>query len=91
VEELAGDLSWVPGQPLSVRYPMPKFELTKSIEAIKLNKRTLRPLGPEKFTIPFGAVLENMTEDRDRRKFFYLGEPYEAKESEIESALKALE
>jgi hypothetical protein len=39
---------------------MAKFELTKSIEAIKLNKRTLRPLGPERFTIPYGAVLENL-------------------------------
>jgi hypothetical protein len=70
---------------------MPKYELTKSIEAIKLNKRTMRPLGPEKFTLPFGAVLENMTEERDSRKFFYLGEPYECPDTIIASALKQLD
>jgi hypothetical protein len=70
---------------------MPKYELTKTIEGIKLNKRTMRPLGPEKFTLPFGGILENMTEDRDRRKFFYLGEPYECMESDIASAIRELE
>jgi hypothetical protein len=70
---------------------MAKFELTKSIEAIKLNKRTLRALGPEKFTVPYGAVLENLSLDRDAQKFFYLGEPYECPHSEIKSALRELE
>ena len=69
---------------------MAKFELTKSIEAIKLNKRTLRPLGPEKFTIPYGAVLENLTLDRDIQQFFYLGEPYEVPHSDIKTALNEL-
>ena len=69
---------------------MAKFELTKSIEAIKLNKRTLRPLGPEKFTIPYGALLENLSLDRDIQKFYYLGEPYEVPQKDIESALREL-
>jgi hypothetical protein len=69
---------------------MAKYELTKTIEAIKLNKRTLRPLGPERFTIPYGAVLNDVTEDRDNRRFFYLGEPYECPELEIGSALRAM-
>ena len=69
---------------------MPKFELTKTIEATKLNPRTMRPLGPQMFTLPYGGLLENMTEDRDRRKFFYLGEPYECPESVIASALREL-
>jgi hypothetical protein len=69
---------------------MAKFELTKTIEAVRLNKRTLRPLGPEMFTLPYGGILENMTEDRDRRKFFYLGEPYECPESVIASAIREL-
>ena len=69
---------------------MAKFELTKSIEAVKLNKRTMRPLGPEKFTIPYGAILENLVEDRDTRQFHYLGEPYEASELEMRGALREL-
>jgi hypothetical protein len=69
---------------------MAKFELTKSLEAIRLNKRTLRPLGPEKFTIPYGAILENLTLDRDTQKFYYLGEPYEIPYTEIKTALREL-
>jgi hypothetical protein len=69
---------------------MAKFELTKSLDAIKLNKRTLRPLGPEKFTIPYGAILENLTLDRDTQKFYYLGEPYEIPYNEIKTALREL-
>jgi hypothetical protein len=69
---------------------MAKLELTKSIEAVKLNKRTMRPLGPQKFTIPFGAILENMVEDRDMRQFFYLGEPYEASEMDLRDAYREI-
>jgi hypothetical protein len=69
---------------------MAKFELTKTIEGIKLNKRTMSPLGPELFTLPFGGILENMTEERGRRKFFYLGEPYECPESVIASAIREI-
>ena len=70
---------------------MAKCELTKTIEAVRLNKRTLRPLGPERFTIPYGAVLENVHEDRDQRRFFYLGEPYECPEVDIASALREMD
>lgn len=69
---------------------MQKYELTKTIEAIKLNKRTLRPLGTDHFTIPYGSILSEVTEDRDRRRFVYLGEYYEADELVIASALRAL-
>lgn len=69
---------------------MAKYELTKTIEAVKLNQRTMRPLGPQKFTIPYGALLENLSLDRDVQQFFYLGEPYECPQSEIQSALKEL-
>ena len=69
---------------------MAKFELTKTIEATKLNKRTMRPLGPDKVTIPYGAILTDITEDRDRRKFFYLGEPYECPEVDLTYALREL-
>lgn len=67
---------------------MQKYELSKTIEAVKLNKRTMRPLGPERFSIPFGAILENLTRDRDMQQFYYLSEPYECEYSTIASALR---
>ena len=70
---------------------MPKVELTKTIEARKLNKRTLRPLTPDFVTIPFGAILEGPYEDRDWLRFQYLGEPYEAKLDKVKSAIKNIE
>jgi hypothetical protein len=69
---------------------MARFELTKTIDAFKLNKRTLRPIGPEKFTVPYGALLENLSLDRDMQQFYYLGEPYECAVSEIKTALREL-
>jgi hypothetical protein len=69
---------------------MSKFELTKSIEAVKLNPRTLRPLSQLRHTVPYGAVLEKVTSDRDMLQFHYLGEPYEAPESDLKSAMREL-
>ena len=69
---------------------MKTYELTKTIEALKLNNRTLRPLGPERHTIPFGAVLKNVTRDRDAQQFYYLGEPYECPQMDIAAALREL-
>jgi len=69
---------------------MAKFELTKSIEAVKLNPRTLRPLSSVKHTIPYGAVLEKLALDGDMQQFHYLGEPFECPEEDIKSALHAL-
>ena len=69
---------------------MAKFELNKSIEAVKLNPRTLRPLSDLKHTIPYGAVLEQLTLDRDMQQFHYLGEPYECLEADIKAALHEL-
>ena len=70
---------------------MAKCELTKTIEATKLNQRTLRPLGELTVTIPYGAVIDDVTQDRDQRRFFYLGEPYECPEIIIGSAMRALD
>ena len=52
---------------------MSKFELTKSIEARKLNPRTGIPTTDPPVTVPFGAILEDVVEDREDRKFSYLG------------------
>ena len=59
---------------------MAKFELTKTIEARKLNKRTGIPLSEPPLSIPFGAIVEDPAEDRDVVKFTYLGEPYQCPE-----------
>jgi len=67
-----------------------RFQLGKTIEAVKLNPRTLRPLTPRKFTIPYGAVLEKVSRDRDMQLFYYLGEPHECPCSEIETALQPI-
>lgn len=70
---------------------MAKAELTKTIEAHKLNKRTMRPISDYSFPIPYGAILDRMEEDRDNVKFFYLGEPYEAKADTVHHAIKHLD
>ena len=67
-----------------------KYELSKTIEAVKLNPRTMRPLSPEKSTIPFGGIIEKITEDRDKLKFFHDGNPYECPESDLRPALREL-
>jgi len=69
---------------------MAKYELQKSVEARRLNPRTMRAISPETVTIPYGGIVENITEDRNKRKFFYLGEPYECDDYEFESALREL-
>ncbi|MFB3776992.1 MAG: hypothetical protein ACE141_05250 [Bryobacteraceae bacterium] len=56
---------------------MDKFALTKTIEARKLNPRTRVPTGEPAVTIPFGAVIQDLVEDRDVIKFNYLGLPYQ--------------
>lgn len=55
---------------------MVKYTFAKSVEASKLNKRTMVPLGPGKTEIPFGAIVEAIGEERDEMRFSYLGEPY---------------
>ena len=70
--------------------PASKFQLTKTIEAVKLSPRTLRPLTPHKSTIPYGAVVEKLTRDREMQQFYYLGEPHECLFADIDNALKAL-
>ena len=70
---------------------MAKAELTKTIEAHKLNKRTMRPIGNDSFPIPDGAIVDRLKEDGDHVQFFYLGEPYESKAETIHHAIKHLD
>lgn len=53
---------------------MAKFELIKSIEARKLNPRTGIPTTDLPVSVPFGAVIEDIKQDRDDAKFYYLGQ-----------------
>jgi len=55
---------------------MGKFELTKSIEARKLNPRTKVPMN-EYHTIPYGAIIDNLVEQGDMQQFVYLSEYYQ--------------
>jgi hypothetical protein len=69
---------------------MAKFEVTKSIEARKLNPRTMVPLN-EYHTIPFGAIIDNLLEDRDMPQFSYLGEHYQYPHEDLKAASRPIQ
>ncbi len=69
---------------------MAKFELTRPIEARRLNPRTLRPLGSDWSTIPFGAILTLIEQDDERVHFSYLGTPYRIPTSDFREAARPL-
>lgn len=69
---------------------MAKFELTKSIEARKLNSRTMVPLN-EYHTIPFGAIIDNLVEDGNVKKFSYLGEHYQYPGDDLKAASRLIQ
>jgi hypothetical protein len=56
---------------------MARYELTKSIEARKLNPRSGLPLGEPAVTVPYSAILEKVEESWDLVKFSYLGLRYQ--------------
>jgi hypothetical protein len=66
---------------------MDKFTLTKSIEAKKLNPRTWVPTGEPLVTIPFGAIIQDLREERDVIKFLYLGEPFQCPGELLKTAM----
>ena len=47
---------------------MAKYELTKSVEGVKVNKRSGIPTN-EKVTVSFGAIIEDPREERDCLRF----------------------
>jgi hypothetical protein len=57
----------------------PTVSLTKMIEATKLHPRTGLPLGVPPVTVPYGGLVEPRDVERDRQRFFYLGELHECK------------
>ena len=68
-----------------------KAEVTKTIEARKLNKRTMRPMSSEPVVIRFGSILQNVKEDDRRLLFEHLGEPYEADLSRAKGAFRMID
>lgn len=69
---------------------MSKYELSKSVEARKLNKRTGQPTNDPPATIPYGAILEKVEFAGDAVRFVYLVEHYQAKAEHVKGALNAL-
>jgi hypothetical protein len=68
-----------------------KAELTKTIEARRLNRRTMRAINNDPFSIPYGAILDQLQENGDQVQFFYLGEPYESNSETVTLAIKPLD
>jgi hypothetical protein len=69
---------------------MPKYEITKSIEARKLNKRSGLPTTDPPVTIPFAAIIDDVESDRDLDRFNWLGQPYSCPHSVLASAIRLL-
>lgn len=66
---------------------MSKYEVSKLMEAQKLNPRTGIPLVGPPTTIPYGAILSHLETDGDYYLFTYLTERYRAKRDSMAGAL----
>jgi hypothetical protein len=67
-----------------------KLTLTATIEARKLNKRTLAALNTFPVTIPYGSTLENIKDLGKVTQFSYLGEPYDCETDRLAAASRPL-
>ena len=70
---------------------MAKLEATKTIEARKMNKRNRQTLAEPPVTIPYGAILDEVVENRDMMEFTYLGELYCCKAEVLRPASRPLD
>ena len=72
---------------------MPKVSLSKSIEAKKLNPKTGVTLSGPAVTIPYGAIIDNIEQERDSARFRYennsYGCPYELLMSALDGSAVA--
>lgn len=69
---------------------MAKFELTKSVEGVKVSKRSGIPT-TERVTVSFGAIIEDPREERDCLRFLHLGELIDVKYSEVQGYYKPID
>lgn len=70
---------------------MAKLEVTKTIEARMLNKRNRQVLSQPPVTLPYGAILSDVVENRDVMEFQYLGELYNCKTEVLRTASRSLD
>ena len=70
---------------------MAKLEVTKTIEARKLNKRTRQPVAEPPVTIPYAAILSDIVENDGVTSFMYLGDLYQCRAEVLRSASHPLE
>jgi len=68
--------------------PVSSYELTKTIEVKKLNKRSGLPLPEPPVLIPFGSMIENLKRERGCVQFTHLFELFEASETVLDSAIR---
>jgi hypothetical protein len=71
--------------------PGPKYRVTKMVEARKLHPKSLIPLSEPPLQLPFTAILEGLTLERDNYRFFYLGLPYQCPQKVMKSAIEKIE
>lgn len=69
---------------------MSKYEVSKTVEAVKLNKRTGAPLGEPPISLPFGAIIDKLEEVGDYYTFNYNAERYRMRKDNVHGALHAL-
>lgn len=69
---------------------MSKYEVSKTVEAVKLNKRTGGPLGEPPISLPFGAIIDKVEESGDFYIFNYMSERYRMRKDNVQGALHAL-
>jgi hypothetical protein len=65
-----------------------RYELTKTIEVRKLNKRSGLPLPEPPVLIPFGSMIENLKRERGSVQFTHLFELFEISETVLDSAIR---
>jgi len=68
---------------------MAKFETLKTLEAIKVNKKTGIQQS-QRINLSFGSIIEDPFEERDCLRFLHLGEMYDVKLSEISGYYKVI-
>lgn len=76
--------------PRALAEAMAKFEMLKSVEGVKVNRRSGIPTS-QRATISFGAIIEDPREERDALRFIHLGEMFDVPLSEIKGYYKAIE
>jgi hypothetical protein len=69
---------------------MSKYEVSKTVEAVKLNKRTGAPLGEPAISLPFGAIIDKVEEVGEFYTFTYLAERYRMRKDVVRGALHPL-